>query len=67
MTHPSKTPLDAMSAADVAEALGLARETVVEMARRGELPRVKLNRRVIVFRRSSIEALLKRREAPALR
>lgn len=60
-------PLDAMSVEQVAEALGLSRETVVRMARRGELPRVKLNSRVVVFRRSSIEDFLRKREEAAVK
>lgn len=61
------TPLDAMSVEQVADALGLSRKTVVSMARRGELPRVKLNSRVVVFRRSSIETFLRKREEVAVR
>lgn len=60
-------PLDAMSVEQVADSLGVTRATVVRMARRGELPRVKLNSRVVVFRRSSIEAFLKKREEAAVR
>ena len=65
MSRTATAPLDAIPAEDVAAALGLTRQTVLRMARRGELPRVQIGSRV-VFRRSSIEAHLKRKESPAL-
>lgn len=62
-----KTVFDAVSAADVAAVLGVTRDTVLRMARKGELPCVRLNRKAIVFRRSSLERFLTKHEQPAVR
>ena len=59
--------LDIMSADEVSKMLGFSRDTILRMARKGELPRIRLNSRVVVFRRSSIETFLRKREEVAVR
>lgn len=49
---------DVMTAAEVAEVLGLPKSTVYELARRGELPAARLGR-AVRFVRDDIEARLR--------
>jgi excisionase family DNA binding protein len=50
-----------ISAADIAEFLGLKVQTVYTMARRGELQKVKLSRRCIRFRVVDVERFIERK------
>jgi excisionase family DNA binding protein len=49
-----------MKPEEVAEMLGLARNKVLELARKGEIPHTKLNKRVILFTTTDIEEFQKR-------